>query len=221
MNNPPSHKAMAGQVPPTYLRLLWRNGTLKLLCLSMLLIGRTSFAMNSMNISGRADELIRAAHDGNLALVTKLLVAGVPIDAKGFDGATSLYMAACANRKNICELLIAHKADPYEKINSGWCPLSAAACHNNAEICTLLVDEMLKPIKRNRDVVIILLGLKKFGKVAYLKVIDKEIIRLLARQVFDKEKQKRLFAEINSISGGSSRSYFCNYARKQLSIKQK
>lgn len=181
------------------------NKVIKFLCLSTLMIGSASFAMDhgavalgydtiAINNINQGAELRRAARGGNLPKVKALLAAGVPADA----------------------------IDPFY----AWYPINLAAWNNHEEICKLLIDAQLKPIKQikqNKNAVIALLGMKKYRRARCMDLIDREVIQIIARQIYepvsDAQQIQQLFCQINSISNQKIKEKLLDYAQEQLEPK--
>jgi hypothetical protein len=200
------------------------NKTIKFLCLSALLTGNASFAMDLgyAYSADAAESLCLYAAVGDLKMVKDLLDAGVPVNVKPKDlkGRTPLMSAACHGRRDICQLLLDRKAQIDVRNDSGWTPLIFAANNGHKKVCFMLVEGMLKPIKENQAAAIALLAIKKSRKSACMNIVDNHMIRLIAHQVFDAEKQ-RLFAQINEIQGVCMREFVRIYAHQQLKIDPK
>jgi ankyrin repeat protein len=167
---------------PSPLRLLRRDRILKFLCLHALFIGGASLAMDNKK---QIDELCSAAMDGNVNQVKALLAAGVPVNAKNAYGNSVIQFAVMWRRWDICELLINSNAQIEAKNGYGQTILMKAS-RTSDEIARPLVNILIKLIKQR---VTIILGLKKFHKVGYMKLIDKNVIELILYQLLTQEKQ--------------------------------
>jgi ankyrin repeat protein len=170
-----------------------------------------------------------SANSGCLAEVRELLDAGVPVDSKDKDGCTALTNAAMNGHIEVCQLLIDRNAQLDAKDNHGDIPLVRVSFGWSVffeKTCYLLLDAMLKPIEQKQSAVIALLGMKKFGKVACLKDLDRHIIQSIARDMYEpvmQEKQK-LFAQINAMADHylyqkDMKRELLEYAQKQLAPK--
>jgi ankyrin repeat protein len=169
-----------------------------------------------------------AAAQGHKEVCLVLLDCKAQVDAKDNGNWTPLTWAAFWGNKDICQLLLDRNAQADAKDNHGDTPLTLAAFWGSKDICLLLIDEILKPIKRNQAIAIALLGIKRFHRNAYcIRLIDKQITKLIACELFMREKQN-LFAQINAIenehledeSNGNEnkilRNDLCEYVRQQL-----
>jgi ankyrin repeat protein len=197
------------------------NKIIRFLCLNALVMSSALLAMNSDQNGQNADqgeELRYAASAGNLELVQELLARHVPVDAKSNYGQTALIQAASYGRKEVCQLLIDAKARINTKDSFGLTALMAAA-YGYKEVCQLLVDAMLKPIKENRAAAIALLGLKKFNKAACMSQNDRNIIQLIAHQIYNPATIQQLFAQINAIKSENLKEDLVTYALEQLNPK--
>jgi hypothetical protein len=86
------------------------------------------------------DPLVKAAADGNVATVTRLLAAGSSADSHNDDGLTALNWAAYKGRTTIVRLLLAKHAAVDSHANAaGWTPLMNAAHGGYNEVVTLLL----------------------------------------------------------------------------------
>jgi len=58
--------------------------------------------------------------------------------------------------------------------------------------CKVLIDAKLKPIKESQDLAVAFLGIRKFYAPAYMESLDKNILRLIARQFHEPARQQQL-----------------------------
>lgn len=134
------------------------NKFINLLCISILAIGASSYAMDPSSSSPRATsgqagqvsssvsskklkrQLIDAAKSGNITQVEVLLNQGAPVDTKAKGCRTPLYYAATNNHLFTCKLLIEKKATIDAKNVYGATPLMNAAAHNQERACKLLIQ---------------------------------------------------------------------------------
>ena len=93
------------------------------------------------DIDERVTRLVKAARDGDAAIVAELLEQKIDPDARNADGHTAL-LAAATNACGECvELLLAAGADPdLSEPDSGWTPLMTAAFFGWADIARQLLD---------------------------------------------------------------------------------
>ncbi|WP_217168870.1 ankyrin repeat domain-containing protein [Streptomyces sp. AC512_CC834] len=90
----------------------------------------------------RSYELSRAAQDGDVATVVRLLDAGVAVDTLGEDARTALDLAAQCNQADVVRVLLAAGADtaahagPYGDLT----PLTCAAMFGSTEAVGALLD---------------------------------------------------------------------------------
>ena len=86
------------------------------------------------------DPLVKAAADGNVATVTRLLAAGSSPDSHNDDGLTALNWAAYAGHAAVVRLLLAKHAAVDSHANAeGWTPLMNAAAGGYNDVVTLLL----------------------------------------------------------------------------------
>lgn len=194
------------------------NKVIKFLCLNALLIGSASFGMN---VAPQGIELRQAADNGNLLLVHRLLDEGAYVNARSIWHETPLMCAAHFGHEKICQLLLDRNA----QIDATDCNAETALLHaaygKHKKTCLMLIDTTLKPIKSKINAIIVFLGIKK--RCGYMKLIDREIMKLIAHQLYEpvtREKQK-LFAQINIIPKKKLKKQLRKYARKQLKAPEK
>jgi ankyrin repeat protein len=85
-------------------------------------------------------EIHEAAEKGNLARVEALLKENPNlVNVKDNEGYTPLYLASFARKKDVVELLLAHKADPNVKGKDGLTPLHEAAKVGHKEVAEVLL----------------------------------------------------------------------------------
>jgi ankyrin repeat protein len=72
-------------------------------------------------------DLHRAARTGDVERIRECLAGGVPVDARGVDGATPLLVAARQHRRAGIAVLLAAGADPHRPARTGFTPLLLAA----------------------------------------------------------------------------------------------
>ncbi|MFJ6851384.1 ankyrin repeat domain-containing protein [Streptomyces sp. NPDC091271] len=105
-----------------------------------------------MQTDSRAEQLVQAAEDGDVALVTRLLDAGVPVDAHGAERRTALDLAVRHGRGEVARLLVAAGADP-EQPAGEWGELNIltlAAAFSRTDIARVLLDAGAHPDTRCR-----------------------------------------------------------------------
>jgi ankyrin repeat protein len=163
--------------------------------------------------------LMHAAAYGHKEVCQLLIDAKAPVDSKDNDGWTALMLAANNNRKDTCQLLIDAKAQVDAKDNNGWTALTVTAYFGHQAICQQLIDAMLKPIKQNRAAASLLLGMKKFNKAACMSQNDRNIIQLIAHQIYNPATIQQLFAQIDSIKRKNLKEDLRTYALEQLKLQ--
>jgi len=133
---------------------LWRKRSLSrwywaTLASSILVVGALSippaffqWLMISDFASGphAADLMTDAAAEGDLRTVRAYLDHGVPINAKNYEGSTSVYTAAAGGSLSVIELLASRGADLNATNSYGDSPLQAATDNRRADVVTFLVD---------------------------------------------------------------------------------
>jgi ankyrin repeat protein len=117
--------------------------------------------------AGGVTPLMAAVERGNAALVTRLLGAGVDVNARNAEGWTALMMAASFNENAACaRLLVNAGADAQFRDGNGWTALMQAVYKGNAEVVELLAPRSRPDLDRallvaslagNHDVVRVLL----------------------------------------------------------------
>lgn len=86
-----------------------------------------------------ADELFRAASNGNVALIGRLLRQGVNINAANRERETALHMAAAGGHYSAVIYLINHGANVNALTVKNWIPLHHAVRFRHAEIANYLL----------------------------------------------------------------------------------
>jgi len=160
--------------------------------------------------------LMHAASFGHHEVCQMLIDAKAQINIKDDRGVDPLGEAAMHGHKEVCQLLIKANAEINAKYNNNWTPLMVAAGWNHKEICLLFVDEIVKPIKQKRDAAIALLGMKQFNKAACMKSNHKEVIKLIARQIYNPAAITELFTQIDAIEDAELQKEIRAYALQQL-----
>ena len=93
----------------------------------------------------RASDLPAAAACGDVAAVERLLVLGLPVDARDAQGATALLRACGAGHRAVAEVLLARGADPALAAGTGATALSAAVSAQRAPLVELLLAYGVDP----------------------------------------------------------------------------
>jgi ankyrin repeat protein len=195
------------------------NNLIKFLCLNALLISSASLAMDA-DLGGNG--LCKAAKMGNLELVKTLIDEGTPVNAKNSLGITPLTNAAMYGHVQICQLLLDHNAQVDEiDVHRNTSLIWAADYHGVDQIliCHLLIDTTLNQ-SIQPGAMVALLGMKKFQRSPFLKSIEREIIKQIARQAYaNAPKIKVLFAQIDAIQNENMKNELRAYAQQQLKLK--
>jgi ankyrin repeat protein len=163
--------------------------------------------------------LMHAATNGHKQVCQLLIDAKAQIDAKDNNEWTALMHAAGSGHKEVCQLLVDAKAQVDAKSTSDRTALMCAAENDDKDICLLLIDAMLKPIKQNRAAATLLLGMKKFNKAACMSQNDRNIIQLIAHQIYNPATIQQLFAQIDSIKRKNLKEDLRTYALEQLKLQ--
>jgi ankyrin repeat protein len=89
-----------------------------------------------------ADQLARAAGDGDAAAVAQLLGAGAPVDALSMAGRTALDLAVHAGHAETVRVLLAAGADPRQRAGEygELTPLSLAAMYGHTAVVGIPLD---------------------------------------------------------------------------------
>jgi ankyrin repeat protein len=163
--------------------------------------------------------LMFAAAYGHKEVCQLLIDAKTPVDSKDNDGWTALIFAVTHDHKEVCQLLIDAKAQVDAKSTSDRTALMRAAENDDKDICQLLTDAMLKPIKQNRAAATLLLGIKKFNKTACMSHNDRNIIQLIAHQIYNPATIKQLLTQIDASDSESLKNDLRTYAQQQLKLQ--
>lgn len=95
-----------------------------------------------LSLPARAHEgLLDAAEAGNVAEVTRLLDAGVPVDATDDEGETALIEAAEAGHTEVVRLLLQRGASVNRADHDGETALIEASEEGRTEVVRLLLDQ--------------------------------------------------------------------------------
>ena len=98
------------------------------------------------------EELIRAATQGDLALVTTLLAQGADVNAKGgADGITALFMASLEGHSEVVTALLAQGADVDARTAGGGTALMEASGRGYSEVVTALLAQGADVNARGND----------------------------------------------------------------------
>jgi ankyrin repeat protein len=116
-----------------FLRSLRDCRIISLLCVAI------GISLGAAGMAG-AGSLSKAANQGDLSTVEKLLGEGVEVDQRARNAATPLITAALAGNAVIAKVLITHGADIMARNKGGLTPLHAAAYSGSVEIARLLLE---------------------------------------------------------------------------------
>ena len=94
-----------------------------------------------MACGGQQDPLIRAAKDGRMEEVKRMLANGHDVNTRGKTGDTALMWAAFYGRKELLQLLIKKGADVDAKDEKGWTSVIVASEQGYPEIIKILGDK--------------------------------------------------------------------------------
>jgi ankyrin repeat protein len=179
-------------------------------------------AQVNAQIHGGTTALKLAAGDGNQKICKILIDANADVNIRTEVGHTALISAAYQGRSETCQLLIDSNAQIDAKDNDGWTTLRYAIASLRTDVCQLLVNAQ---IKQNRAKALALLGMKKFRNVPGMQLNHRDVIQIIARQVYEAEAA-RLLAQIYYDMGGDIR-HQClredirTYALQQLGMTPK
>jgi hypothetical protein len=121
------------------------NKITNFLCLNLLLLGATVLGMNNPD-----EQLLDAAHGGDLDEVEILIAQGASVNAKNESRWTPLIYAAMRGYEAVCKLLIEKNASVEAKDNDGRTPLIWAATMGHEAVCRLLIaKKALIEVKSN------------------------------------------------------------------------
>ena len=81
-----------------------------------------------------------AALSGDVAVVVKMINAGVPVHSRS-EGYTALQLAAMSNRTDVVQVLLQKGADVNKQIDGGWTPLHYAAHWNSTNVIRVLMQQ--------------------------------------------------------------------------------
>jgi ankyrin repeat protein len=92
--------------------------------------------------AGDADDLYRAAGDGDAGKVSRLLDSGIDVNARSSNGSYALNNAAVENHVDVVRLLLDRGADPNVRNSQGDTPLICATKYAGGKAET--VDVLVK-----------------------------------------------------------------------------
>ena len=96
--------------------------------------------------------LLDAADNGNVALCTLYLDAGMPVDGEDYDGITPLHLACDNGHLSLATLLLDRGSTAIdEKNNQGETPLHVACDYGHVSLATLLLDRGSRAIDEKND----------------------------------------------------------------------
>ncbi len=84
--------------------------------------------------------LLRAARDGNVALVTFLIEQGGSMENQTVEGSTALSLAAYSGNIEAVKVLIQHGAVINTRRLNGWMPIHRAASRGHVEVVEILIQ---------------------------------------------------------------------------------
>lgn len=87
-----------------------------------------------------AQELCKAAKEGDITAVKRLLEAGADVDARNRFSGSPLYYACWHGHADIVRLLLQHGADTCQRDAGGFTPLHWACVHEGVEILKLILE---------------------------------------------------------------------------------
>jgi len=156
--------------------------------------------------------LIAAVRESHIDVCRLLLNRNAQVDDERY-GQTALIYAAEMGNTEICQLLIDNKAQLNRKESGCWTPLMHAAHKRNTATCKLIIDATIKLL--DKTPAIALLGIKRFNKATDMKMIDRNVIQLIAYRLIEAEN----FAQINKIENKYMHAYLSTYALQQLKLR--
>lgn len=209
------------------------NSFITFLCLSLLIVGSASLAMDVNNNNNQDAEriikeevLCNAAGEGKTWLVQELLDEGVSANAKNRN-TTALRCAIMGGYKNICALLLANGADLHH-VKADKTPLQFAAkmawIDFRLEVCHTIIDAILEPI-HNQKAAIALLGIKKFRNgIPEVRWLDKNVVQLIAHKIYQPVPIGKillnLFDQIDAVENQETKEELLAYIQKQLAPQE-
>lgn len=125
---------------------------------------------------------------------------------------TALMWAAAHGRLAACQLLINAGANIYAKSEDGMTAFLLAAGQDLRSVCKLLIDEMVKPTRQQKDLVVALLGSLK--QTAGSEHLQPDTRRLIAQMKFDEyknENKTRVRREIEIVVNDRLRNELLRY----------
>ena len=101
----------------------------------------STLALREAGLEASEEGLLKAALEGDLALVTLFLDAGVPIDCIDDEGSTPLHLSCCRGHLSIVTLLLDRGSTAIDRKNwHGQTALKLSSYSGHLECTTLLLD---------------------------------------------------------------------------------
>lgn len=123
------------------------------------------------------DSLHKAAHNGDIGLVRKLLKNNVAPDARDSFGGTALHAAMFQKNTEIIMLLINYGFDVNAKgLSNGYTPLHDAVWANNLEAVRILVEHGARTDIRAKDGLTPYEKAKKEGKTVIVRYMESKTV---------------------------------------------
>jgi ankyrin repeat protein len=98
-------------------------------------------SLAGLQASAQADDLIKAAENGDLPHLEELLAKGVNVDARNSNGWTPLIIASEMGHIDVVQALLAKGSDINAKDNDGWTPLMRASQFGNLGVVRALLSK--------------------------------------------------------------------------------
>jgi ankyrin repeat protein len=117
-----------------------------------LLQGRTTVQSLQPSEAQSSDDVWRAASEGRLADLQKLIANGANVDARMSDRSTPLLLAASAGQTEVVKFLVLLKADVEAAERGGHTPFTAAVVNGHLEMADFLLRHGANPNHRTEAI---------------------------------------------------------------------
>eukprot|EP00746_Dinoflagellata_sp_MGD_P016224 gnl/MRDRNA2_/MRDRNA2_136503_c0_seq1.p1 gnl/MRDRNA2_/MRDRNA2_136503_c0~~gnl/MRDRNA2_/MRDRNA2_136503_c0_seq1.p1 ORF type:complete len:164 (+),score=34.91 gnl/MRDRNA2_/MRDRNA2_136503_c0_seq1:90-581(+) len=160
---------------------------MRFICLSFILLWQGSFAPRPIADPSK-HPLCRAANDGNVEEVDRLISEGEEIDRPGHDGIPALHWAARNGHVEVVELLIKRKGFADAPSRGGATALQSAIFMGHTGTSKILLDAFADPTRR---------AVRGDTPTQLARINgNKELVKLLKKYVKEKKKRDKEWDEL-------------------------
>ncbi len=102
-------------------------------------------------ITNATTALMKASHRGEVAIVRKLIAAGVPLDARNADGNNALWLACVGGHLDVIDILVEAGIDLNNRNDNGATALMYGASSGKADVVSRLLAKGADPSPQTLD----------------------------------------------------------------------